>query len=111
MFSPVVIDGYANLHLQNQHFTCIDLKTGEETWTSKAFGKYCSLLTQGDRILALDQRGILMLLKANPKDFELIDELKISDDETWAHLGIAGEELFVRELNTLAIYRWKEPEK
>lgn len=41
MSSPVVIDGYVYLHLQNQRFTCIDLKTGERTWTSDRFGKYC----------------------------------------------------------------------
>ncbi len=107
MSTPVVIEGHAYLHLQNQRFTCIDLMTGESTWTSKAFGKYCSLVSQGDRILALDQRGILLLFKANPREFELLDEYKISDDETWAHLAIAGDELYVRELNALAAFRWK----
>lgn len=111
MSTPVVIDGHAYMHQQNQRFTCIDLKTGARTWTSKAFGKYCSLIAQGDRILALDQRGILLLIKANPKSFELLDEKKISDDETWAHLAVSGNELFVRELNALAAYRWEPPEK
>jgi hypothetical protein len=106
MSTPVVIDGHAYLHLQNQRFTCIDLKTGQRTWTSKPFGKYCSLIAQRDRILALDQQGQLLLLKANPKEFELIDQRKVSDDETWAHLAISGDELFVRELNGLKKFRW-----
>jgi outer membrane protein assembly factor BamB len=109
MSSPVVIGGYAYLHLQNQRFTCIDLKTGERTWTSNVYGKYCSLVAQGDRILALDQRGSLLLIKANPKKFELLDQTKISDEETWAHLAVAGQELFVRELHALAAYRWMPP--
>jgi outer membrane protein assembly factor BamB len=108
MSSPVVIDGYVYLHLQNQRFTCIDLKTGEQTWTSNAFGKYCSLVAQGNRILALDQRGILLLIKANPNKFELIDSLKVSEEETWAHLAVSGNELFIRELDALAVYRWQE---
>lgn len=111
MSTPVVIDGHAYLHLQTQRFTCIDLKTGERTWTSKAFGKYCSLVARRDRILALDQRGILLLIKANPKKFELLDEQKISDDETWAHLAVSGNELYVRELHALAAYRWGPSEK
>ena len=111
MSTPVVIGGHAYLHLQNQRFTCIDLKTGERTWTSKAFGNYCSLIAQGDRILALDQKGSLLLLKANPKEFELIDEMKISDADTWAHLAVSGDELFIRELNALAVYRWQAPKK
>lgn len=111
MSSPVVIDGHVYLHLQNQRFTCIDLKTGERTWTSDPFGKYCSLVVQGDRILALDQRGILLLIRANPKEFELIDSLRISDSDTWAHLAVSGDELFVRQLDAMAVYRWKTPKK
>ncbi|MBY0525475.1 MAG: PQQ-binding-like beta-propeller repeat protein [Gemmataceae bacterium] len=111
MSSPVVIDGHAYMHLQNQRFVCINLKTGERTWTSKTFGKYCSLVAQGDRILALDQRGYLLLLKANPREFELIDEIKVSDDETWAHLAVSGDELHVRELKAIAAYRWAAPKE
>ncbi len=111
MSTPVVVDGHAYLHLQNQRFACINLKTGERTWTSPPFGRYCSLVAQGDRILALDERGVLLLLRANPKAFELLDQQKISSAETWAHLAVAGQELYVRELNALAAYRWKSPEK
>jgi outer membrane protein assembly factor BamB len=107
MSTPVVIDAHAYLHLQNQRFTCIDLKTGKRTWTSKPFGKYCSMVAQKDRILALDQRGILLLLKANPKEFELLDQRKIGDEETWAHVAVSGEDVFVRELNALSVFRWK----
>jgi len=107
MSTPVVVDGYAYLHLGNQRFTCINLKNGERTWTSQTFGKYASLVVQGDRILALDQQGVLLLIKANPEKFELLDSRKVSDAETWAHLAISGEQLFVRELDALAAYRWR----
>lgn len=109
MSSPVVIDGYAYMHLANQRFACVDLKTGERTWTSKPLGKYMSLVAQGNKILALDERGILLLIKANPKEFELLDERQISDQDTWAHLAIAGEEIFVRELNAISAFRWHTP--
>jgi outer membrane protein assembly factor BamB len=109
MSTPVVIDGHAYLHLGNQRFTCINLQTGERTWTSKPFGKYASLVAQRDRILALDERGVLLLIKANPKEFELLSEKQVSEEETWAHLAIAGEELFIRELNAVAAWRWRMP--
>jgi outer membrane protein assembly factor BamB len=108
MSTPVVIGDHAYLHLQNQRFTCVNLKTGETTWTSRPFGKYCSLVAQKDRILALDQRGKLLLLRANPKAFELLAERQVSDQETWAHLAVCGEEIFVRELNGLSAFTWKE---
>lgn len=96
MSTPVVIDGHAYIHLQNERFACIDLTTGERTWTSTPYGKYCSLVSQKDLILALDQTGRLLLIKANPKQFELLGEQKVADEETWAHLAVCGDELFVR---------------
>jgi outer membrane protein assembly factor BamB len=117
MSSPVISGGHAYLHQRNQRFTCLSLKTGEECWTTdKTFGKYWSMVVQRDRILALDQDGTLYLIRANPEKFDLLDSRKISDEETWAHLAVCGDELFVRELNAVAAYRWqpvgkKEKEK
>jgi outer membrane protein assembly factor BamB len=109
MSTPVVIDGHAYLHLQNQRYTCIDLATGERTWTSKPYGKYASLVAQGNLILALDQAGELLLIKANPAEFEIIDRRKVSDQETWAHVAVYGDEIYIRELNALSAYRWQAP--
>jgi outer membrane protein assembly factor BamB len=106
MSTPIVIDGHAYLHLQNRRFACIKLETGERTWTSQPFGKYASLIAQGSRFLALDASGRLLLIEANPQKFELIGSIQISDTETWAHLAISGNELFIRELDAIAGYRW-----
>jgi outer membrane protein assembly factor BamB len=107
MSSPVVIDGHVYLHLQNQRFTCIDLATGKTKWTTQPYGKYWSLVANGDRLLALDERGDLLLIRANSEKFELLDSRKISESPTWAHLAICGDELFIRELNAMTAYRWK----
>ncbi len=107
MSSPVIIDHYAYLHLRNQRFMCLDLKTGEAKWTSTPFGKYWSMIASGDRILALDARGELLLLRANPEKFELIERRKLTDQQTWAHLAVAGNQLAVRELNAVSFYDWK----
>ncbi|NIP85781.1 MAG: PQQ-binding-like beta-propeller repeat protein, partial [Planctomycetales bacterium] len=107
MSSPVIIDGHAYLHLRNQRFTCIDLEAGKEKWRTRPYGKYWSLVAQGDRILALDERGDLLLIRANPEKFELLDSRHISEDPTWAHLAVSGDQLVVRELNALAAYRWR----
>ena len=107
MSSPVVIDGYAYLHLRNQRFTCIDLKTGRTTFTTRPFGKYWSMVATDDRILALDQRGELLLIRANPEKFELLGRRKISNDETWAHLAIHGDQIVVRELKGLISLRFQ----
>lgn len=109
MSTPVIIDGHAYLHMGNQRFTCIDLKTGTRAWTSDSFGKYSSLVAQGDRILALDERGFLLLIKADPKGFQLLDQRKVAAEDTWAHLAVCGEEIFVRELRAISAFRWQAP--
>lgn len=110
MSTPVVVDGVAYEHLKSQRVMAIELATGRELWTSEqSFGKYWSLVANGDRMLALDQRGLLYLFRTNREKFDLLDQRKLTKEETWAHLAIAGEELFVRELNALTAYRWSGP--
>ena len=107
MSSPVVHDGHVYMHLRNQRFTCIDLESGETKWTSEPYGKYASLLLQDDKVLALDQRGELILFRATPEKFDLLSQHRISDEETWAHLAASGNELFIRELNAISAFRFK----
>jgi len=106
MSTPVVIGDHAYLHLRNQRLTCINLTNGKTTWTTTPFGKYMSLVTNGDKILALDERGVLVLFRANPEKFEQLDSREISQEDTWAHLAVCGNQLFVRELHAIAAYSW-----
>ena len=105
MTSPVVIDGYAYLRLRNQRFCCFELETGEVKWRTKPYGKYASLIAAGDKIMALDERGDLILFKADPEKFEIIDTRKVADD-SWAHLAATEDRLFIRDLNELKIFKW-----
>lgn len=106
MSSPVVIDGHVYLHLRNQRFVCLDVNTGEERWTTTPFGKYWSLAANGRRLLALDQKGELLLIEAASNEFKLTDRRKIADD-TWAHVAVVNEQVFVRALDALRVFQWK----
>ncbi|MBX9627783.1 MAG: PQQ-like beta-propeller repeat protein [Gemmataceae bacterium] len=107
MTSPVIVNGHAYLLGKDKRLVCVDLAAGKEAWgTDKRFGDYWSLVANGDKLLGLDNRGTLYLVKANPKEFELLDERKLGTGETWAHLAVAGDELFVRDLNGITAYRW-----
>lgn len=108
MSTPVVIGDHAYHHLKSQRLACFDLRSGEEKWTSEEkFGKYMSLVAQGDRLLALDQRGRLFLIAASPDRLNILSERKVSDEETWAHLAVAGRDLFIRDLKGLTRWRWE----
>ena len=112
MCTPVVISGHAYVLLRNKRLTCIDLRTGRETWRERQrFGQYMSLASDGRLILGLDQRGELLLFKPNPAKFELVGRRKVANQETWAHLAVAGDQLFVRELKAISCWRWTAPAK
>ncbi|MFM8893559.1 MAG: PQQ-binding-like beta-propeller repeat protein, partial [Planctomycetia bacterium] len=106
MSTPVVIGGHAYVHLRNQRFACLDLATGKEAWITTPFGRYWSLVAQGDRILALDETGDLRLIRANSEKYELVGPAKVTDVESWAQLAVEGDELYVRDLKGLSAVRW-----
>lgn len=107
MSSPVIIDKYIYLHLRNKRFACLELDTGVEKWVTKPYGEYWSMITNGKEILALDQTGKLRLIAHNPENFELLSEVRVTEDESWAHLAIEGEQVFVRSQKELMMFEWK----
>jgi len=110
MSTPVVIDGCIYIHRRDRGFSCVDPLARKVRWTARGkFGQYWSLVANGSRILALDQKGELLLIDANPEAFDLIDRREIAEQETWAHLAVAGDQVFVRELQAIAAYRWRVP--
>lgn len=106
MSSPIVIEGHAFMHLRSERAICLNLATGETTWTTKPEGKYWSMVANGGKLLALKDNGELLLLTANPQEFTLLDRKQVSEASTWAHLAIRGDLVFVRELNALTVWRW-----
>ena len=111
MSSPVIIGDDVYMHLQSKRIASINLKTGETNWvsrTKKRFGDYWSMVSNGNQILALDSRGILYLMKANPKEFELIGEAKLDTNDSWAHLAIVDNLIYVRGLDSLVVYEWSK---
>ena len=46
------------------------------------------------------------LIKATSEKFQLIDTIKMSKQQTWAHLAVSGNEIAVRELNGIALFDW-----
>ncbi len=107
MSSPVVIDHYLYMHLRNKRFACIDLKTGQELWTTSPFGEYWSMVSNGKQILALDQTGQLRLITHDPTKFKLVAERKVADEEAWAHLAVSGNQVAIRSQKKLTLFDWK----
>ena len=107
MSSPISHEGHVYMHGRDKRFHCIEASTGKVTWSSeKKFSEYASLVANKDKALALTADGELLLLQLDPSAFKLIDTNKISDEPTWAHLAVCGNELFIRELKGLTKLNW-----
>ena len=66
------------------------------------------MAARDNRILALDERGELLLIDADPNEFRLLDRKKVSDNECWAHVAVAGNDVLVRDLGGLSLFDWRE---
>ena len=107
MSSPVIIGNHVYLHLQSKRMASINLETGKTNWTSgERFGDYCSMITNGKQILALDSNGKLLLIEPSPEKLKLVGSVNLDSNDTWAHLAIDGDQVFVRGLKSLSAYRW-----
>jgi len=111
MSSPLLIDGHLYMHGRDKKFHCIEATSGEVKWSSdKKLGEYWSSVRSGNRILALGHDGTLRLIEATPDEpCKILAEYKVSKQETWGHLAIDGNLLYIRELKGLAVYRWGKP--
>jgi outer membrane protein assembly factor BamB len=107
MASPVLLGDYLYMHLRNTRFTCIDMKTGEAAWITRPVGDYWSMVASDDRILSLSSDGVLRLIEPTPEEYREVDQLGVADD-SWAHLAVAGNLVFVRDLEKLKVYRFQE---
>ena len=108
MSTPVVIDGHAYMHLQNNRIACLDLETGEERWRSgESYGDYWSMVHSNDQILALDSDGMLYAIEASPDSLRITDRREVAEASTWAHLAVVEGQLFVRALNSLTSFTWR----
>ncbi len=93
---------------RNKKFYCLETGTGEVRWVSEEkFGEYWSLVANGNRILALDQSGELLLIEADREALRILDRRKVSKESTWAHLAVEGDRVLVRGLESLSAYVWR----
>lgn len=106
MSSPVVVGDSIYLHMKNERFSALSTEDGDIRWTSSPVGKYWSMVSNGSRILALDNNGNLRLIDASNDAFEVVDQQQVAKD-SWAHLAVDGNHVIVRDLGALKVYRWQ----
>ncbi len=92
--TSVYLDGYLYGY-DNAILKCIDAQTGEEVWKTRGFGKG-SLVVAGDRLVALTEKGELVLVKASSESFEEIARAELLSGKCWTSPTFADGRVYLR---------------
>jgi outer membrane protein assembly factor BamB len=109
---PYVIDGYlfgySGDSFQNKgSFKCLDLKNGEEKWTTNEMGWGTCVLVDG-YLLCCDIKGNMFLMKPSPNEFVKVSELPSALGDikgpVWTTPIISNGRLYLRFKQKLICY-------
>jgi RNA polymerase sigma factor (sigma-70 family) len=87
-------------------FFCLDAHTGKTLWESAGSqGGYASILSAGNVVLFLTDRGRLLVVKASGTAYEPIADYKVSDSQTEAHPVLLGDRILIKDAEALRSFR------
>lgn len=105
----VVLDGHV-YGFDEQILRCMDLKTGDSVWQDRSVGKGSLTFADGHLYLR-SEKGEVALCKATPKGYEetgRFDPSNRSDKPAWAYPVVCGGRLYLRDMDSLAVYDLKK---
>jgi outer membrane protein assembly factor BamB len=90
----ILIGGYLYGNDQN-NLKCIELRTGKQMWRTGGMGKG-GLIAADNKLIALTERGELLVIAANPNQYQELARAKVLDGECWTHPVLANGRLYCR---------------
>jgi hypothetical protein len=86
---------------------CMNATTGQAAWTDptkRGNGNFAAIVDAGSVIMALPSNSELVVFKADPSQYSEIARYKVADTPTYAHPVVAGNRIFVRDQETVAMW-------
>lgn len=109
MGGAVLVDGFIyGSGDASRTWQCLDWKTGEQKYSSKAIAKGVTIYADG-MLFCYSEKGELALAKADPSGFDIISKTKVTHGSAqhWAHPVINDGVLYVRHGDALIAYKIK----
>ena len=102
--TPVLKDGLLFGLSHRGKLFCMNALTGQTAWTDTTNHKnFGSLIDAGTVILALTSQSDLIAFKPSDKEYTELAMIKVADTPTYAHPVIAGNRIYVKDEETLAM--------
>jgi outer membrane protein assembly factor BamB len=107
MSDVVAVDGvvYGLSHLNRGQYFALDLDSGKVLWKGEPRrAEHAALARAGRTIFSLEDDGELVVMRANRTGFEQVTRYEVATSATWAQPAISGKQIFVKDVNTLALW-------
>ena len=86
-------------------FFCVDAASGKTLWTSKGReGENAALTLAGDLLMMTTTEGELVVMRANPKAFEIVKRYTVAESAIWAHPAVTTTGLLVKDAESLTYW-------
>lgn len=91
--------------LNSGQFFWADAKSGKTLWTSEPRqAGNAAIVRAGNLLFVLKDDAQLMVARSTPGGFEPLKTYKVADSATWPAPTISGNRIFVRDIDTLALW-------
>ncbi len=105
--TPVLRDGFLFGLSNRSNLFCINAETGQAAWTDSAShgrGGFGAIVSAGGCLLALPSSSELIVFKPDGKAYGEIARYKVSETAIYAHPVLAGNRIFVKDQESVALY-------
>ncbi len=94
--NPILIGDYLYGNSKGR-LVCMDMKTGESVWDSAGLGNG-TLIAAGSHLIALTEKGELLIIDANPTKYTELSRTKVLESACWAHPTLVNGRLYCHTL-------------
>jgi outer membrane protein assembly factor BamB len=108
--TPLLKDGFIYGVSDKGFLFCLNAKDGSAVWTDTTkVGNYGVMLDVGSAVLALPNNGTLLVVKPGEKQYTELAKYKVSEGQTYACLIVAGNRIFVKDMDSLILWTVEPP--
>jgi outer membrane protein assembly factor BamB len=86
-------------------FFALDANTGQTLWLSEPRQtENAAVVRAGDTWFALNTEAQLMVMRANPKQMDVVKRYEVASSATWAQPVLAGQRVLIKDLSAISLW-------
>lgn len=102
--SMLALDGFIYGMNDGGELCCVRAEDGRTRWSGGHHGYYCTPLAADGKLLCLNERGMLLVVAVDPRNYRALGESQLTDSATWTTPALADGRLYVRSARGLRCF-------